>query len=59
MPETEKCVWKLDFGWEDWDTGCGKTYYIEEGGPKDNQMRFCCYCGKPLEENRVAEHEDQ
>ena len=41
------CVWRRD---EDgnWNTGCGGMFVIEEGTPADNDMRYCCYCGKTL-----------
>jgi hypothetical protein len=44
MPE---CCWKPD---DDgvWATDCGQEFVFIDAGPKENHMRFCCYCGKPL-----------
>ena len=41
----ETCVWAED---EDgnWDTGCGEMFVFEAGGPAENGMVFCPYCGK-------------
>ena len=36
----------------------GYRYTINDGSPSDNEMRFCCFCGKPLVEIRFEdEHE--
>lgn len=32
----------------EWHTACGNDFTINEGTPKDNEMKFCCYCGKPI-----------
>ncbi len=48
MAETEKCIWKYNETEERWDTQCN-----------ENRFKFCPFCGKPLEENRVAEHEEK
>ena len=42
------CMWRED---EDgtWDTNCGEVFvFITDGGPSENKMRFCCYCGGPV-----------
>jgi hypothetical protein len=48
----EVCHWTLtpNPDYEVWETDCGEGYQLVEGGPKDNDMRFCCYCGKTLVE---------
>lgn len=42
-----RCNWMAD---EDgnWVTACGEMHVLIDGGPVDNRMRFCCYCGAPL-----------
>jgi len=42
-----KCRWVQN---EDgtWETACGNAYEIVEGTPRDNKMRYCCYCGGQL-----------
>lgn len=43
----KECRWLQD---DDgvWDTACGNKYEITEGTPRDNHMKFCCFCGKAL-----------
>jgi len=31
-----------------WSTSCDNILCIIEGTPKENEMEFCCYCGKKL-----------
>lgn len=31
-----------------WHTGCGKMFVLETGTPKENEMAWCCYCGRAL-----------
>lgn len=49
-PAQDGCKWKCDPNpdCEFWETDCGKAFQFETGGPKENKMRFCSYCGKPL-----------
>jgi len=50
----EVCCWQQ---WTDdcgiYDTDCGGSFTIEEGTPKENMMKYCCYCGKPLVTSNV------
>jgi len=50
MTESKKnfCTWTSDAFEDCWETDCEKSFYIEDGTPKDNNMNFCCFCGKPL-----------
>ena len=46
------CCWSQN-DFEDVDTGswattCGNRFYFTDGGPDDDGMNFCCYCGKPI-----------
>ncbi len=34
-----------------YDTKCGEAHTLMEGTPKENRMRFCCYCGHELIES--------
>ena len=48
---TDECRWRQHDTWECcalWDTDCGETFVINEDTPAENDMRFCCFCGKPL-----------
>lgn len=42
-----RCDWKEDEEGA-WHTGCDGMFEINEGTPMLNDMAFCCYCGKPL-----------
>jgi hypothetical protein len=43
------CVWKEN---EDgyYDTSCNNAFVMEEGTPEDNELKYCCYCGKTLKQ---------
>lgn len=41
------CEWKPDDDGTFW-TGCDQAFVFNEGGPKDNDMKFCPYCGAEL-----------
>lgn len=45
-PQT--CSWE-EVG-EAWETTCGHSFMLNDGTPSDNGMRYCCYCGKPLDD---------
>ena len=43
-PTARGCPWTPDTdGYL--KTACGKSHAFNEGGPTENQHRFCCYCG--------------
>ena len=46
---SERCEWKAD---EDggWQSSCGEEWTLIDGTPKENGMKFCHGCGKPIEE---------
>ena len=48
--EPEPCEWKQERGSSEvWETSCGEAFYFVDGGPEDNGMKYCPYCGHPLE----------
>lgn len=52
------CLWAED---EDgnWWTACNNGFVFTDGGPTENGMRFCCYCGRDLQvETETPEPED-
>ena len=53
------CNWYQDDGDGIWATDCGGVFEIIEGSPSDNDMKFCPYCGKPLEEHPFVDSEEQ
>ena len=36
-----------------WETSCGHIFILIDGTPIDNEMKFCPYCGKRLEEKTL------
>lgn len=40
-----------------WAAQCGRYFTIKDGSPSDNEMRFCCFCGKPLVEIRFEDEQ--
>jgi hypothetical protein len=53
----DKCVWTED---EDgiWSTDCKNDFLFIDGGPDDNKMKFCCFCGLPLQAAAYEEVDD-
>lgn len=43
------CEWEADTDGV-WNTTCGKSFVLNDGGPIENDMRFCCYCGLALDQ---------
>ncbi len=53
---SDKCTWiewatVIGEPTNNWDTGCGHTFSVTEGKPSENHFKFCCFCGKPLDEH--------
>ncbi len=49
---TETCEWCDDYDGV-WQTTCGNAWQFNNGGPINNKMKFCPYCGKSLIEKRI------
>jgi hypothetical protein len=49
MSDDFYCYWQED---QDgiWNTGCGWMYQFFDGGPLDNNHKYCQYCGRFLYE---------
>ena len=41
------CVWSEEYEGP-WESACGHAFNIIEGGPAENGMKFCCFCGAPI-----------
>jgi hypothetical protein len=55
----EQCKWEQEI--EDgsrWSTSCGHSFYLSEGMPGENEMAFCCFCGKEIIEVPCPLYED-
>lgn len=50
-PKTE-CKWQCfdytETGNDGWETECGNKHVFTNGGPGENNMRYCPYCGNNL-----------
>jgi len=56
----EVCRWVQDGDGADlWESSCRGYFRIDDGTPSENGMKFCCYCGKPLEESPWVEEEGE
>lgn len=47
-PQIEECGWTHDEWSESWSAGCGAEWIFPDGGPAENDMKFCPSCGKPV-----------
>lgn len=49
--ERGECAWTTD---EDgvFYTRCGEAFTFIDAGPKENGMKWCCYCGGTLKEQQ-------
>jgi hypothetical protein len=46
-----QCSWNRADDFDDernWESQCGKEWMFGDGGPKENQMRYCPFCGGKL-----------
>ena len=48
-----ECVWTYDDeeDSDSWESSCGNSFYLIYGTPGENNMHFCPYCGKKLQES--------
>ena len=44
----EECAWREEDGV--WDTDCMNVFDVTFGGPAENGMIYCCFCGKKIKE---------
>lgn len=47
--QTNTCEWEAEV--EDsgvWEGSCGAAWVLLNGGPAENEMKFCPGCGKPV-----------
>lgn len=50
----EPCVWTEDDLDGKWDTACGNAFCFITAGPTENGLRYCPYCGRPLQAHNPA-----
>lgn len=46
-PVAKLCIWAEDMDGT-YNTDCGCSFVMNAGTPEENDMKFCCYCGKEL-----------
>ena len=56
-PEPETCTWHQDGDSDSglYGTSCRHYFHLDDGTPEDNKMSWCCYCGKKLVQELIAE----
>ena len=45
------CIWKWTDLPNNWATSCGGQFSIEDTTPSENNMEYCCFCGKKIRED--------
>jgi len=50
----DTCAWRQEDGL--WRSECHNEFALFDGTPLENKMKYCCFCGKPIEE--FPEEED-
>lgn len=40
-----ECAWTHDADTDSWDSACGAKWQFNDGGPAENNTRFCHSCG--------------
>lgn len=52
----DACTWsEMEDEGGTWRSACRSTFYLTDGTPSENEMCFCCFCGKPLKEESYVE----
>lgn len=51
VPYVDTCAWTYDEHHYKWDTACGEAWQFMNDGPKENGVRFCHSCGRPIQTN--------
>lgn len=47
-PPDNGCAWLYDTGDDGWKTSCGELVILYDDTPQENDMRYCCYCGRSM-----------
>lgn len=55
-PTKPPCRWTMDADGI-YESSCGRAFTLIDGGPRHNEMAFCCYCGRRLVETDPSEGE--
>ena len=52
LPLMRGCTWSLDDDNGVYETSCGGLWYFDTGDIKDNECKFCPYCGGKIKETQ-------
>lgn len=56
QPLPTKCTWSNSEGAEEddsdthWVTSCNEDFILNDGTPEGNNMKYCCFCGKFIDQ---------
>lgn len=57
---TDICTWgQADEDGDVWSSDCGHDFQLNDGTPKDNNFKFCPYCGESISERLYGESEER
>ena len=45
----KKCKWTYDDTHDMYETACGEAFCFMEGNRKDNGIKYCPFCSKPID----------
>lgn len=54
--EEPRCGWTHDDDGT-WETGCGNSFILLDDTPMENDMKFCCYCGRHIDDEPDGDSE--
>ena len=55
----DKCDWIQEYEEADcYNTLCNNSFCLNDGNPVSNNMKYCCFCGKEINEI-LFEEEDE
>lgn len=49
------CLWQYDERTDTWETGCGAMWVHTSSPPSDNEMLFCPFCSKRIDDGEEFE----
>jgi len=52
------CIWEQDND-GNWFTDCEEGFWLEEGTPKENNFKFCAYCGRMIKQVPYEEEKEE
>ena len=55
--EESGCIWEEHEG-DYWVTACGNAFHFFDGGPEDNNAKYCIYCGGKIEPVELHERSE-